>query len=80
MSFNPRFHQGANKRSIADAMNPFFHLQPIIAGNSKDEQHCAISISRQVIKADERDEHRPQHQDESDSVSQIYEWPIPSQS
>lgn len=88
MAFNPRFHQGANKYSIADAMNPFQYLKPAFSdsknlipiNSNKDAVHCEISISREVIEADIGNKHRLQHQDESDSKSQVYEWPIPSQS
>ena len=84
MAFNPRFHHGANKYSIADALNPFQYLLPVrqnlISTDNKDAVHCEISISREVVEADVGNKHRLQHQDESDSKSQVYEWPLPSQS
>jgi hypothetical protein len=76
MAFNSRFHHGANKYSIADAMNPFKYLIP---ANSKDEQHCTISVSRQVIEADVGHKHRPEHQDESDFKFEVSERIVPSQ-
>lgn len=77
MAFNPRFHHGANKHSIADAMNPFQYIIPV--SSKADEQHCAISISRQVVEADVGKQYRSEHQHESDLKFEISERIVPSQ-
>ena len=84
MAFNLQFYHGANKHSIADAMNPFVHLQPVrqnlIPVNSKDDTvDCTLSVSREELQADVGKQHRPQHQDESDFKFEVSKRIVPSQ-
>ena len=84
MAFNQRFHHGANKYSIADAMKPFVHLQPVrqnlIPSNSKDDSiDCKISVSCEELQADVGSKHRSEYQNESNIKFEVDKRIVPSQ-
>jgi hypothetical protein len=76
MAFNPKFYLGANKFQVADALNPFQHLQRnehlqfVSIVVDKDDTGCHVSVPRQELEEIKWDGNRSQHQDESDSKSE----------
>jgi hypothetical protein len=78
-AFNKRFYQGATKTHIQDAMNPYAYLVPAlkISDDSKDEQHCQISISHPVEQEVVRHEYRLEHKVIPAHHTQGNEWSFP---
>ena len=70
--FNPKFYLGAGKGQVADALNPFQHLQPQLVSDvvGKDDSCRDLSVSRQMFETIERGRDRSEHQDEPDSKSE----------
>ena len=72
ISFNPKFYLGAGKQQVADALNPFQHLQPQLVSTTieRDDPCRDVSVSCQELQTIERGGDRSEHQDEPDSKSE----------
>ena len=72
MAFNPKFYLGAGKGQVADALNPFQHLQPQLVSTTieRDDPCRDVPVPHQKFQTNERGRDRPEHQDEPDSKSE----------